>query len=165
MFDVVTVTGTENLMMAATLAEGSTVLENAAREPEVVDLADCLIAMGAQIAGAGTDRIVIQGVSSLHGADHVVMPDRIETGTFLAAAAATGGSVALLGTRPDTLGAVLEKLGEAGATIKVGRRCHPCHAAWSARGGHAAHRAVPRIPDRYAGAGHGADDHRPTARP
>ena len=118
-FDVVTVTGTENLMMAATLADGSTVLENAAREPEVVDLADCLIAMGAQIAGAGTDRIVVQGVSSLHGADHVVMPDRIETGTFLAAAAATGGSVALLGTRPNTLGAVLEKLGEAGAAIKV----------------------------------------------
>ena len=116
-FDVVTVTGTENLMMAATLAEGTTVLENAAREPEVVDLADCLNAMGAHVGGAGTDRITIQGVTSLHGANHAVMPDRIETGTFLAAAAATGGNVVLRGTRPDTLGAVLEKLTEAGATI------------------------------------------------
>ena len=116
-FDVVTVTGTENLMMAATLAEGTTVLENAAREPEVVDLADCLNAMGAHVGGAGTDRITIQGVTSLHGANHAVMPDRIETGTFLAAAAATGGNVVLRGTRPDTLGAVLEKLAEAGATI------------------------------------------------
>ena len=116
-FDVVTVTGTENLMMAATLAEGTTVLENAAREPEVVDLADCLNAMGAHVGGAGTDRITIQGVTSLHGANHAVMPDRIETGTFLAAAAATGGNVVLRGTRPDTLGAVLEKLAEAGAMI------------------------------------------------
>src|SRR5258706_3223351 len=115
-FDVVTVTGTENLMMAATLADGTTVLENAAREPEVVDLADCLNAMGAQVAGAGTDRIVVQGVSRLHGATHAVMPDRIETATFLAAAAATGGNVALRGARPDTLDAVLEKLVEAGAT-------------------------------------------------
>ncbi len=118
-FDVVTVTGTENLMMAATLADGTTVLENAAREPEVVDLADCLNAMGAQVAGAGTDRVVVQGVSNLHGANHAVMPDRIETGTFLAAAAATGGNVALRGTRPDTLGAVLDKLIEAGAAIAV----------------------------------------------
>jgi len=118
-FDLVTVTGTENLMMAATLADGATVLENVAREPEVVDLADCLNAMGAQVAGAGTDRIVVQGVSSLHGTTHAVMPDRIETATFLAAAAATGGHVVLRGTRPDTLGAVLEKLAEAGATIAV----------------------------------------------
>jgi UDP-N-acetylglucosamine 1-carboxyvinyltransferase len=118
-FDLVTVTGTENLMMAATLADGTSVLENAAREPEVVDLAACLNAMGAQVGGAGTDRIVIHGVAKLHGARHTVMPDRIETGTFLAAAAATGGDVALRGTRPDTLGAVLEKLGEAGATVKV----------------------------------------------
>ena len=116
-FDVVTVTGTENLMMAATLAEGTTVLENAAHEPEVVDLADCLNAMGAHVGGAGTDRITIQGVASLHGANHAVMPDRIETGTFLAAVIATGGNVVLRGTRPDTLGAVLEKLAEAGATI------------------------------------------------
>jgi UDP-N-acetylglucosamine 1-carboxyvinyltransferase len=118
-FDLITVTGTENLMMAATLADGTMVLENAAREPEVVDLADCLNAMGAHVGGAGTDRIVVEGVSSLHGATHAVMPDRIETGTFLAAAAATGGNVALRGTRPDTLGAVLEKLVEAGVAIEV----------------------------------------------
>ena len=90
-FDVVTVTGTENLMMAATLAEGTTILENAAREPEVVDLARCLVAMGARISGAGTDRIVVEGVDRLHGATHAIMPDRIETGTFLAAVAAAGG--------------------------------------------------------------------------
>jgi UDP-N-acetylglucosamine 1-carboxyvinyltransferase len=118
-FDVVTVTGTENLMMAATLAAGTTELENAAREPEVVDLADCLNAMGARVAGAGTERIVVEGVSRLHGARHAIMPDRIETGTFLAAAAATGGTVALSGTRPDTLGAVLDKLTEAGAAITI----------------------------------------------
>jgi len=118
-FDLVTVTGTENLLMAATLADGTTVLENAAREPEVVDLADCLNAMGARVAGAGTDRIVVQGVAKLHGARHAIMPDRIETGTFLAAAAAAGGSVALRGARADTLGAVIDKLTEAGADITV----------------------------------------------
>jgi len=118
-FDVVTVTGTENLMMAATLASGVTILENAAREPEVADLAECLNAMGARIVGAGTDRVVIEGVDALHGASHAVMPDRIETGTFLAAAAATGGNVVLRGTRPDTLGAVVEKLTEAGARIDI----------------------------------------------
>lgn len=113
-FDVVTVTGTENLMMAAALASGTTVLDNAAREPEVVDLADCLNAMGARISGAGTDRIAIEGVSRLSGTTHTIMPDRIEAGTFLMAAAATGGDVALVGARPDTLGAVLDKLAEAG---------------------------------------------------
>ena len=118
-FDVVTVTGTENLMMAATLADGTTVLDNAAREPEVVDLADCLNAMGARITGAGTDRIVIEGVSRLSGATHAIMPDRIETGTFLVAAAATGGDVALTGARPDTLGAVLDKLTEAGVAPTI----------------------------------------------
>jgi UDP-N-acetylglucosamine 1-carboxyvinyltransferase len=118
-FDVVTVTGTETLMMAATLATGTTVLDNAAREPEVVDLADCLNAMGARISGAGTDRIVIEGVASLSGATHAVMPDRIETGTFLLAAAATGGEVALTGARPDTLGAVLDKLAEAGVAPTI----------------------------------------------
>ncbi|MEP6943986.1 MAG: UDP-N-acetylglucosamine 1-carboxyvinyltransferase [Betaproteobacteria bacterium] len=118
-FDLVTVTGTENLMMAATLASGTTILENVAREPEVADLAMCLNAMGARIAGAGTDRIVIEGVDALHGTSYAVMPDRIETGTFLAAAAATGGSVMLRGTRPDTLGAVVEKLTEAGARIEI----------------------------------------------
>jgi len=116
-FDLVTVTGTENLMMAATLADGTTVLENAAREPEIVDLADCLNAMGARVAGAGSDRIVIEGVARLHGATHRIMPDRIETGTFLAAVAATGGDALLRGTRAGTLDAVVEKLREAGATI------------------------------------------------
>ena len=118
-FDLVTVTGTENLMMAATLANGTTVLDNAAREPEVVDLADCLNAMGARITGAGTDRIVIEGVSRMSGATHAIMPDRIETGTFLVAAAATGGDVALTGARPDTLGAVLDKLAEAGVAPTI----------------------------------------------
>jgi UDP-N-acetylglucosamine 1-carboxyvinyltransferase len=119
-FDVVTVTGTENLLMAATLAEGTTVLENAAREPEVVDLADCLTAMGARIRGAGTERIVVEGVERLHGATHRIMPDRIETGTFLAAVAATGGEATLAGARADTLAAVIDKLVEAGATVEAG---------------------------------------------
>ncbi len=117
--DLVTVTGTENLMMAAALAEGETVLENAAREPEVVDLARCLTAMGARIEGAGSAAIRIQGVSSLHGASHRVMPDRIETGTYLAAAATAGGRVRVEGAAPDTLDATLEKLREAGARIAV----------------------------------------------
>ncbi|MCK0714596.1 UDP-N-acetylglucosamine 1-carboxyvinyltransferase [Chromohalobacter sarecensis] len=119
-FDTVTVTGTENLLMAATLAEGTTVLENAAREPEVVDLAECLIAMGARIRGHGTDTIVIEGVSRLHGCHYDVMPDRIETGTFLVAAAVTSGRVRVRNTRADTLEAVLAKLDEAGARVEVG---------------------------------------------
>jgi UDP-N-acetylglucosamine 1-carboxyvinyltransferase len=118
--DLVTVTGTENLMMAAVLAEGETVIENAAREPEVVDLALCLSAMGAQIQGAGTDRIVVQGVERLHGATHAVMPDRIETGTYLCAVAAAGGEVTLTGARADTLEAVTGKLAETGAQITTG---------------------------------------------
>ena len=118
--DLVTVTGTENLMMAAVLADGETVIENAAREPEVVDLADCLSAMGAQIRGAGTDRILVQGVVRLHGATHRVMADRIETGTYLTAVAAAGGDVTLTGARSDTLEAVLEKLRETGAKIETG---------------------------------------------
>lgn len=118
--DIVTVTGTENLMMAATLANGTTVLENAAREPEVLDLANCLIAMGAKIHGVGSDIITIEGVEKLHGATYRVMPDRIETGTFLVAAAASGGEIHLMGTHPDTLDAVLDKLMEAGAAIKSG---------------------------------------------
>ncbi len=116
--DTVTVTGTENLMMAAVLAEGVTVLENAAREPEVVDLGECLIRMGARIKGHGTDVITIEGVASLEGAKYAVMPDRIETGTFLVAAAATGGDVRLVGVRPDTLDSVLDKLAEANALIE-----------------------------------------------
>jgi UDP-N-acetylglucosamine 1-carboxyvinyltransferase len=117
--DLVTVTGTENLMMAAALAEGETLLENAAREPEVVDLARCLAAMGAKIQGAGSDKIRIQGVRALGGAEHRVMPDRIETGTYLAAAAAAGGKVRLTGTAPETLDATLDKLREAGARIEI----------------------------------------------
>ena len=120
--DLVTVTGTENLMMAATLAEGRTVLENAAREPEVVDLANCLNAMGAQVSGAGTGVITIDGVERLGGASHRIMPDRIETGTFLAAAAATRGAITLRDAEAGLLGAVIEKLREAGAQVDVGDR-------------------------------------------
>ena len=116
-FDVVTVTGTENLMMAAVLADGVTTLANAAREPEIVDLAACLTAMGARIEGAGTDCIVIEGVRSLHGATHAIMPDRIETGTFVAAAAATGGDVLIAGADPPTLAIVLDTFRESGADI------------------------------------------------
>ncbi|MCC7041272.1 MAG: UDP-N-acetylglucosamine 1-carboxyvinyltransferase [Burkholderiales bacterium] len=118
-FDMVTVTGTENLLMAASLADGTTVLENAAREPEVVDLARCLTAMGARITGAGTDRIVVEGVPELHAATHAIMPDRIETGTYLVAAAASGGRVAVRGGDADSLDSVLTKLVEAGATITI----------------------------------------------
>jgi len=115
--DMVTVTGTENLMMAATLAAGETVIENAAREPEVVDLANCLVAMGAQISGAGSDVIRIRGVDRLHGATHRIMPDRIETGTYLCAAAVTGGEVRLTGTSSCYLDAVIDKLMDAGCEI------------------------------------------------
>ena len=115
--DMVTVTGTENLMMAATLAKGTTVIENAAREPEVIDLANCLITMGAKISGAGTDRIVIEGVESLSGTKYSILPDRIETGTYLVATAMTGGNVKLKNTRPELLDSVLAKLVEAGAEI------------------------------------------------
>jgi UDP-N-acetylglucosamine 1-carboxyvinyltransferase len=118
--DTVTVTGTENLMMAATLAQGETVIENAAREPEVIDLANFLIAMGANIQGAGTDKIVIQGVKRLRGTTYDVLPDRIEGGTYLVAGAITGGHVRIKNTRPDHLDAVLAKLEEAGATVGVG---------------------------------------------
>ncbi|OWT53925.1 UDP-N-acetylglucosamine 1-carboxyvinyltransferase [Candidimonas nitroreducens] len=118
--DMVTVTGTENLMMAATLAEGTTVLENAAREPEVVDLAELLIKMGARISGHGTDRIVIEGVEKLHGASHRVVADRIEAGTFLCAVGATGGDVLLRQAAPETMGALLDKLQEAGLGLECG---------------------------------------------
>ncbi len=117
--DIVTVTGTENLMMAATLAEGKTVIENAAREPEVSDLAQCLNKMGAKIKGAGTDRIEIEGVESLNGSDYEILPDRIETGTYLVAAAMTGGAIKLKNTRPELLESVLVKLTEAGADIET----------------------------------------------
>ena len=119
-FDKVTVTGTENLLMAAALADGTTILENAAREPEVVDLAECLIAMGAKITGHGTDTITIEGVERLGGTTYSVMPDRIETGTFLVAGAITGGKVRVIDTDVDSLEAVLAKLEEAGAKITCG---------------------------------------------
>ena len=119
--DMVTVTGTENLMMAACLAEGETVIENAAREPEVVDLANCLVSMGARISGAGTDVIRIQGVDRLHGATHSIMPDRIETGTYLCAAAATGGNIRLVRTSAAYLDTVVDKLMDAGCDISVER--------------------------------------------
>jgi UDP-N-acetylglucosamine 1-carboxyvinyltransferase len=116
--DMVTVTGTENLMMAAVLAEGTTVIDNAAREPEVVDLAQCLVRMGARIEGAGTDRIVIHGVDRLGGAQHAIMADRIEAGTFLCAVAAAGGDVVVRQAQPDMMGATIEKLREAGVLIQ-----------------------------------------------
>ncbi len=118
-FDMVSVTGTENVLMAAVLAEGTTVLENAAMEPEVADLAHCLIALGAKIEGIGTARLVVEGVERLHGGRHAVLPDRIETGTFLVAAAMSGGRVTVRNARPDTMDAVLHKLTEAGAEIST----------------------------------------------
>ncbi len=118
--DIVTVTGTENLMMAAALADGTTIIENAAREPEVVDLANFINAMGGKVSGAGTDTIVIEGVEKLHGTRYRVLPDRIETGTFLVAAAITGGSIKVKDTEPHLLDAVIEKLREAGADIEIG---------------------------------------------
>jgi UDP-N-acetylglucosamine 1-carboxyvinyltransferase len=117
--ETVTVGGTENLLMAAALAEGQTILDNAAREPEVVDLANCLIAMGADISGHGTDRIVVNGVGELRSCEYAVMPDRIESGTYLVAAAATGGSIVLRGAAPDSMDAILQKLKDAGADIEI----------------------------------------------
>jgi len=133
-FDMVSVGATENVLMAATLAEGRTVLENAAMEPEIVDLAACLTAMGAKIQGAGSNRIEVEGVERLHGGEHAVVADRIETGTFLVAAAMTGGSITATHARPDTLDAVIDKLKQAGAQLDCdedrihlemgGRRAH-----------------------------------------
>jgi UDP-N-acetylglucosamine 1-carboxyvinyltransferase len=120
MMDMVTVTGTENLLMAAVLAEGTTILENAAREPEVSDLARCLNKMGARITGIGTDRLVIEGVEKLHGAEHAIMPDRIEAGTFLVAGAMTRGHVILRNADPASMESVLDKLAETGAVIEAG---------------------------------------------
>lgn len=119
-FDTVTVTGTENILMAAALADGESIIENAAKEPEVVDLANCLIAMGADIKGHGTDTIIVNGVESLHGCEYSILPDRIETGTYLVAAAITGGRVLLKNTDPTILDSVLIKLKECGADIKTG---------------------------------------------
>jgi UDP-N-acetylglucosamine 1-carboxyvinyltransferase len=122
-FDMVSVGATENVLMAATLAEGRTVLENAAMEPEIVDLAECLVAMGAKVEGAGTGRIVVEGVERLHGGEHSVVADRIEAGTFLVAAAMTGGRVTLTHARPDTMDAVLDKLRDAGAELECDGDC------------------------------------------
>jgi len=119
-FDPVSVTATENVLMAASLAEGETIINNAAKEPEVVDLADCLIKMGAQIKGQGTDKIVIQGVETLEGCDFCVMPDRVETATYLTAVAMTGGDIKIKGTRPNSVDSVVSKLREAGALITSG---------------------------------------------
>jgi len=119
-FDPVSVTATENVLMAASLAEGETIINNAAKEPEVVDLADCLIKMGAEIKGQGTDKIVIQGVETLEGCDFCVMPDRVETATYLTAVAMTGGDIKIKGTRPDSVDSVVSKLREAGALITSG---------------------------------------------
>ena len=118
--DMITVTGTENLLMAATLASGTTILENAAREPEVGDLAELLVKMGAKISGIGSDRLVIEGAEKLHGAEHSVIPDRIEAGTFLCAVAATGGEITVKHCRPDTLDAVIVKLKEVGLEMEIG---------------------------------------------
>ena len=128
--DLITVTGTENLMMAATLAEGTTVIENAAREPEVVDLANCLNKMGARISGAGSDCITVEGVSRLSGTRYHILPDRIETGTYLVGAALTGGRVRLKSTNPRLLDAVIHKLREAGAEV----RCEPDQIELNMRG-------------------------------
>ncbi|MGH8292845.1 MAG: UDP-N-acetylglucosamine 1-carboxyvinyltransferase [Gammaproteobacteria bacterium] len=121
LMDMVSVTGTENIMMAATLADGTTVIENAAREPEVVDLAHCLVQMGAKIKGEGTDTLVIEGVKKLHGTQYNVLPDRIETGTYLCAGALTGGNVRVKDTRPELLEAVIAKLEETGAKVGTGK--------------------------------------------
>jgi UDP-N-acetylglucosamine 1-carboxyvinyltransferase len=125
--DMITVTGTENILMAAVLAQGQTVIENAAREPEVTDLANLLVKMGAKIGGIGTDHLVIDGVDALHGASHTVMPDRIEAGTFLCAVAAAGGDVTLTHCAPDTMGATMDKLREAGLQLEVGARTIRAH--------------------------------------
>ncbi len=117
--DVVTVTGTENLLMAATLADGTTVLENCAREPEVTDLAECLVKMGAQIEGIGTDTLTIHGVAKLHGAKHSVIADRIEAGTYVVAAVMVQGDITLTNVRPDTMGSILDKVTSAGAKVTV----------------------------------------------
>ena len=160
-FDMVSVGATENVLMAASLAKGTSVLENAAMEPEIVDLADCLNAMGAQIEGAGTNRIVVHGVERLHGGKHAVVPDRIETGTFLVAAAMTGGRITARRTRPDTLDAVLDKLMRGRRADRDRRRPHHArHAGPAAEGGEPHHRTASGVPDRHAGAVHGDELHR-----
>ena len=154
--DTVTVTGTENLMMAATLADGETVIENAAREPEVVDLANFLSSMGANIHGAGTDKIVIEGVKRLRGTHYDVLPDRIESGTYLVAGAITRGHVRIKNTRPEHLDAIVAKLREAGATVSCGDNWIEVDMRGRRPGGGRTHRAVSGLPDGHAGAVRGA---------
>ena len=163
-FPKVTVGGTHTALMAATLAHGTTVIENAAREPEIGDVADCLNEMGAKISGAGTSRIIIEGVTRLDGARHRVLPDRIETGTYAMAVAMTGGDVLLEGARPELLQAALDVLGAGRRRDHRDQRRHPRRAQRRRhRAGRRDDRAVPRLPDRPAGAVHGADDAWPRA--
>ena len=158
---MITVTGTENLLMAATLAEGETVLENAAREPEVTDLANLLVAMGAKIDGIGTDRLVIQGVDQLHGAKHAVISDRIEAATFLCAVAATGGDIRITNTRVDIIDAALDKLREIGlSTDGRGATAIRAHDERPPAARDLPHHRISRLPDRHAGPVHGREHHR-----
>ena len=160
-FPKVTVGGTHTALMAASLAHGTTVIENAAREPEIADVADCLNKMGAKISGAGTSRIIIDGVTRLSGARHSVLPDRIETGTYAMAVAMTGGDIMLAGARPELLQSALDVLTQAGVQVTVDQRRHSRRAQW--RGplaGRRDDRAVPGLSDRSAGATDGADDAR-----
>ena len=157
-FAMRTVGGTENLLMAAVLARGTTVLENCAREPEIVDLARLLTAMGARIDGAGGDRIEIEGVERLGGASHRVIPDRIEAGTYLLAAAMTGGDVEVAGAVAADLAPLLEKLAAAGCEVTAGRRRRAARPSRRARALRRQHRAASRLPDRPAGPVHGPDD-------
>ena len=160
-FPKVTVGGTHTAMMAAALAHGTTVIENAAREPEIGDVADCLNKMGAKISGAGTARIVVDGVARLHGARHAVLPDRIETGTYAMAVAMTGGDVLLQNARPELLQAALDVLSASRRHHHADQRGHPRRPQRRrSRAGHGDHRAVPRLPHRSAGAADGADDAR-----
>ena len=158
-FDRITVTGTEDLMMAAVLAKGETVLRNAAREPEVVDLAELLSKMGAKIEGAGTSTIRIQGVEQLGGAEHTIIPDRIEAGTFLVAGAITGGDVTVTDCNPEHVGALVAKLQQAGAEVTQpdGRQRARAGERQTALGGYD-HGRISRLRHRFAGAIHGADD-------
>ena len=157
-FEKITVTGTEDLLMAATLAEGETILENCAREPEVVDLAALLNKMGAQIEGAGTHTIRVQGVRKLHGARHRIIPDRIEAGTFLVAGALTGGDLLVAGCEPLHLDALLQKLEECGVTMTYQRRLRPRDRRRPAERRRCYHRGISRLSHRHAGAIHGAGD-------
>ena len=155
-FDKITVTGTEDLLMAATLAEGETVMQNCAREPEVADLADLLNKMGAQIEGAGTSTIRVKGVSKLHGAKHAIIPDRIEAATFIIAGALTGGDLNVTDCDPQHLGALLQKLHEAGVKTIATARFGAGDGRRSAQGRRCEHRRISRLPHRHAGAVHGA---------